>query len=44
MVDNKYRVVVIAGQGGLGARLRAGDVRRERDVTIKGVRGEGGAR
>ena len=44
MVDNKYRVAVIVGQGGMGALFRAWDVRLERDVAIKGGRGEGGAR
>ncbi len=40
MVDNKYRVDAIIGQGGMGAVFRAWDVRLERDVAIKVVRGD----
>ena len=40
MVDNKYRVDAIVGQGGMGAVFRAWDVRLERDVAIKVVRGD----
>jgi len=40
MVDNKYRVDALVGQGGMGAVFRAWDVRLERDVAIKVVRGD----
>jgi GAF domain-containing protein len=40
IVDHKYRVDAIVGQGGMGAVFRAWDVRLERDVAIKVVRGE----
>jgi len=40
LVDNKYRVDAIVGQGGMGAVFRAWDVRLERDVAIKVVRGD----
>ena len=40
MVDNKYRVDAIVGQGGMGAVFRAWDVRLERDVAIKVVRSD----
>lgn len=39
-VDGKYRVDAIVGQGGMGAVFRAWDVRLERDVAIKVVRGD----
>jgi tRNA A-37 threonylcarbamoyl transferase component Bud32 len=38
MVDNKYRVDSIIGQGGMGAVFKAWDVRLERPVAIKVVR------
>jgi len=38
IVDNKYRVDAVVGQGGMGAVFRAWDVRLERDVAIKVVR------
>ena len=40
MVDHKYRVDAMVGQGGMGAVFRAWDVRLERDVAIKVVRGD----
>ena len=40
IIDNKYRVDAIVGQGGMGAVFRAWDVRLERDVAIKVVRGD----
>lgn len=40
LIDNKYRVDAIVGQGGMGAVFRAWDVRLERDVAIKVVRGD----
>jgi tRNA A-37 threonylcarbamoyl transferase component Bud32 len=40
MVDGKYRVDAIIGQGGMGAVFRAWDVRLERPVAIKVVRGD----
>ncbi|MBY0496090.1 MAG: protein kinase [Cyanobacteria bacterium] len=40
VVDNKYRVDSIIGQGGMGAVFRAWDVRLERPVAIKVVRAD----
>ena len=40
LVDGKYRVDAVIGQGGMGAVFRAWDVRLERAVAIKVVRGE----
>jgi predicted Ser/Thr protein kinase len=40
VVDGKYRVDTVIGQGGMGAVFRAWDVRLERDVAIKVVRGD----
>ena len=40
LVDNKYRVDAMVGQGGMGAVFRAWDVRLERAVAIKVVRGD----
>jgi len=40
LVDNKYRVDALVGQGGMGAVYRAWDVRLERAVAIKVVRGD----
>jgi GAF domain-containing protein/predicted Ser/Thr protein kinase len=40
VVDNKYRVDAKVGQGGMGAVFRAWDVRLERAVAIKVVRGD----
>ena len=40
VVDHKYRVDAMIGQGGMGAVFRAWDVRLERDVAIKVVRSE----
>ncbi|MDP2318963.1 MAG: protein kinase [Acidobacteriota bacterium] len=40
VVDNKYRVDAMVGQGGMGAVFRAWDVRLERAVAIKVVRGD----
>lgn len=40
LIDHKYRVDAIVGQGGMGAVFRAWDVRLERDVAIKVVRGD----
>ncbi len=40
IVDGKYRVDALIGQGGMGAVFRAWDVRLERDVAIKVVRGD----
>ncbi|MDO8679942.1 MAG: protein kinase [Acidobacteriota bacterium] len=40
VVDGKYRVDAIIGQGGMGAVFRAWDLRLERAVAIKVVRAE----
>ena len=40
LVDGKYRVDAVIGQGGMGAVFRAWDVRLERSVAIKVVRAE----
>lgn len=40
LVDGKYRVDAIIGQGGMGAVFRAWDVRLERPVAIKVVRSD----
>src|SRR5688572_8692460 len=40
LVDGKYRVDSIIGQGGMGAVFRAWDVRLERPVAIKVVRAD----
>ncbi len=40
LVDGKYRVDAVIGQGGMGAVFRAWDVRLERSVAIKVVRGD----
>jgi tRNA A-37 threonylcarbamoyl transferase component Bud32 len=40
LVDGKYRVDTIIGQGGMGAVFRAWDVRLERPVAIKVVRAD----
>jgi serine/threonine-protein kinase len=40
IVDSKYRVDAIIGQGGMGAVFRAWDVRLERPVAIKVVRAD----
>jgi hypothetical protein len=39
-VDGKYRVDAMIGRGGMGAVYRARDIRLDRDVAIKVVRGE----
>jgi len=40
VVDNKYRVDAVIGQGGMGAVFRAWDLRLERPVAIKVVRAD----
>jgi tRNA A-37 threonylcarbamoyl transferase component Bud32 len=40
VVDGKYRVDAVVGQGGMGAVFRAWDVRLERPVAIKVVRAD----
>jgi GAF domain-containing protein len=40
LVDQKYRVDAIVGQGGMGAVFKAWDVRLERPVAIKVVRAD----
>jgi GAF domain-containing protein len=40
VVDNKYRVDAVIGQGGMGAVFRAWDLRLERAVAIKVVRAD----
>lgn len=40
VVDGKYRVDAVIGQGGMGAVFRAWDVRLERPVAIKVVRAD----
>lgn len=40
VVDGKYRVDAVVGQGGMGAVYRAWDLRLERDVAIKVVRAD----
>jgi GAF domain-containing protein len=40
IVDGKYRVDAVIGQGGMGAVFRAWDVRLERSVAIKVVRAD----
>ena len=40
VIDNKYRVDAVIGQGGMGAVFRAWDVRLERPVAIKMVRAD----
>ena len=40
VLDAKYRVDEVVGQGGMGAVYRAHDVRLERDVAIKVVKAE----
>jgi serine/threonine-protein kinase len=40
IVDNKYRIDMALGKGGMGAVYRARDVRLDRDVALKVVRAE----
>jgi len=40
VIDNKYRVDAVIGQGGMGAVFRAWDLRLERPVAIKVVRAD----
>ena len=40
VIDNKYRVDAVIGQGGMGAVFRAWDLRLERQVAIKVVRAD----
>ena len=39
-IEGKYRVDALIGRGGMGAVYRARDLRLERDVAVKVVRGE----
>jgi len=40
LIDGKYRVDAVIGRGGMGAIYQAHDVRLDRDVAIKIVRGD----
>ena len=40
VIDNKYRIDAVIGQGGMGAVFRAWDLRLERPVAIKVVRAD----